>query len=77
MVGVGPYTLLALAAAFQAWRRIRQGDRARSAGTRLALPLTAWLSLDAMQRACREDWAVASQTGKMLVAAGCVRGRGG
>jgi hypothetical protein len=40
----------------QAWLRFRRGDMdgARSAGLRtailLALPLIAWLSLDAMQR---------------------------
>ncbi|MDX8448470.1 hypothetical protein [Mesorhizobium captivum] len=57
LIAASLYVLLALAAAFQAWRRVRQGDmdRARSAVTRLALlvalPLSAWLSLDAMQRA--------------------------
>jgi len=52
----GLYAVFILLAAIQLWRRIlqRDGDAARSAGLRLAvllaLPLIAWLSLNAMQR---------------------------
>ncbi|WP_027164947.1 hypothetical protein [Mesorhizobium sp. WSM3224] len=53
----GFYALLTLAAAFQIWRQLqrREPDQARSAGLRLAvlvaLPMIAWLSVNAMQDA--------------------------
>jgi hypothetical protein len=52
----GLYALFILLAAIHLWRRLlqRDSDAARSAGLRLtlllALPLIAWLSLNAMQR---------------------------
>ncbi len=48
----GLYALFILLAAIQLGRRLlqRDSDAARSAGLRLALPLIAWLSLNAMQR---------------------------
>ncbi|TRC92789.1 hypothetical protein FJV76_22550 [Mesorhizobium sp. WSM4303] len=52
----GLYAVFVLAAAVQAWLRLRRGDMdgARSAALRMAilmaLPLIAWLSLNAMQR---------------------------
>ncbi|WP_168247554.1 MULTISPECIES: hypothetical protein [unclassified Mesorhizobium] len=53
----GLYAVLILAAAVQIWRRLQhqEADQARLAGLRLALlvalPLTAWLSVNAMQNA--------------------------
>ena len=52
----GLYAVFVLAAPVQAWLRLRRGDMdgGRSAGLRmallLALPLIAWLSVNAMQR---------------------------
>ncbi|RWD64647.1 MAG: hypothetical protein E5V89_23840 [Mesorhizobium sp.] len=53
----GLYAVLVLAAAVQIWRRLQrqEADQARLAGLRLALlvalPLIAWLSVNAMQNA--------------------------
>ena len=53
----GLYGLLILLAAFQTWRRVQRGDmdEARASGLRMALlvalPLIAWLSVNAMKDA--------------------------